>query len=804
MNPISSNLNMELNLNTTGNTSLPKGNIWLKGLFGVEKENIRVDKNGVISQTLHPAAFGDKLNHPYITTDFSESQVEMITPPLPSIHETLGFLETIHDIVSLELDNEYLWPQSIPPILPDEDQIPIAQYSTGGSKEEAYREKLAKKYGKKKQVISGIHFNISLNDTLLNMLYQHTSQAIPFESFKDEVYLKMTRQLLRHRWLYLLIFGSSPIVDPTYELKCCDLPIYFTSKTRGLSLRNSCFGYGNIEDLYPDYSSAKEYLQSIEQMVKEGTLTATKELYASVRPKFTPNSQTISYLEARFVDINPLSKIGLTADMLHFIHLLVIYGLLTDEQDNFAPKFQAVANLNQGNISLHGLNEDIPFTTENGSVINAWDEAKQIILGMMDLYSTLEMDAPDYFDSLKYAREMILHPEQRIVQQILSETDIKGFIPFHLEKAKDYLQQSKQNTYNFKGLEDMELSTQLLLREAVRRGIAFDILDKAENFIRLKRDDNTQYVRQATKTSLDNYASILAMENKVITKLILEEHGIRVPKGLDYSDKISAKADFIYFKDKPVVIKPKSTNFGLGITIIKSNTDSRIFERAIDIAFDCDSSILIEEFIEGKEFRIFVMNNEVVGILHRVPANVTGNGILSIRELVVEKNKDPLRGKGYHTPLEKIQLNEAESMFLKAQGKDFETIPGDNEKVFLRENSNISTGGDSIDFTDDIPDSYKEIAVQAAKALGVKITGLDMIIPDYTQEATNENYAIIELNFNPAIHIHCHPYKGKNRKLNEKLLDILGFPLMVETQTAIPKRRICLKFECCELIRNFK
>ena len=793
---------MKLNLNFTNITPSLKGNIWLKGLFGVEKVNIRVDKNGVISQTPHPAVFGDKLNHPYITTDFSESQVEMITPPLPNIQETLGFLETIHDIVSLELEDEYLWPQSIPPILPSEDQIPVAQYSNEGSEEKVYREKLAEKYGKKKQVISGIHFNISLNENLLSMLYQNTAQEIPFESFQNEIYLKITRQLLRNRWLYLLIFGSSPIVDPTYELKCCDLPVYFNSKTRGLSLRNSCFGYGNIEDLYPDYQSTTEYLHSIEQMVHNGTLTATKELYASVRPKFTTDSNTISYVEARFLDINPLSKIGLNENMLHFIHLLVIYGLLTNEQDNFDPKFQAIANLNHSNVSLYGLNEDIPFMTEQGSVINAWNEANRIIQGMLDVYSTLEIDNIDYFDSLKYAREMILHPEQRIAQKILNKTDIIGFIPFHLEIAKEYLQLSKQNTYNFKGLEDMELSTQLLLREAVRRGIAFDILDKAENFIRLKRNETIQYVRQATKTSLDNYASILAMENKVITKQILEEHGIRVPKGFNYPDRISAKADYLYFKDRAVVIKPKSTNFGLGITIIKHNSDKLIYERAIDIAFDCDSSILIEEFIEGKEFRIFVMNDEVVGILHRVPANVTGNGIQSIRELVVEKNKDPLRGKGYHTPLEKIQLGEAELIFLKSQGKDFESIPIEHEKVFLRENSNISTGGDSIDFTDDIPDSYKVIAVQAAQALGVKITGLDMIIPDYTQEATSENYAIIELNFNPAIHIHCHPYKGKNRKLNEKLLDVLGFPLISEPQTMAQKRRICLKFECCELIRE--
>ena len=349
---------------------------------------------------------------------------------------------------------------------------------------------------------------------------------------------------------------------------------------------------------------------------------------------------------------------------------------------------------------------------------------------------------------------------------------------------------------------DMELSTQLVLREAVRRGVAFDILDRDENFIRLKRDENIQYVRQATKTSLDNYASILAMENKVVTKHILSEHGIRVPVGLDYTDSTMAKADFQYFRNKAVVIKPKSTNFGLGITIIKNNDDVRIFERAIDIAFEADQSILIEEFIEGKEFRIFVMNDEVAAILQRVPANVTGDGIHSIRELVAEKNKDPLRGKGYHTPLEKIQLGEAELMFLKAQNKDFDTIPLENETVFLRENSNISTGGDSIDFTDDIPESYKKIAVKAAQALDVKITGLDMIIPDYTQEAGDDNYAIIELNFNPAIHIHCHPYKGENRKLNEKLLDMLGYPIVTETLTVSPKRAICIKLECCELIKN--
>ena len=224
-----------------------------------------------------------------------------------------------------------------------------------------------------------------------------------------------------------------------------------------------------------------------------------------------------------------------------------------------------------------------------------------------------------------------------------------------------------------------------------------------------------------------------------------------------------------------MVIKPNQTNFGIGITIIKENNDEAIFQRAVDIAFENDSTILIEEFIEGKEFRVFVIGDEVVGILHRDPANVTGDGKLSIRELVQIKNQDPLRGKGYRTPLEKILLGEAESIFLNSQKKNFDTVPLSGEVVYLRENSNISTGGDSIDYTDDIPESYKQIAVKAASALNVRITGLDMIIKDHTQNANRDNYSIIELNFNPAIHIHCHPYKGKNRKLNEKLMDVLGY-----------------------------
>jgi glutamate--cysteine ligase len=750
-----------------------KGNIWLDGLFGIEKENIRVDKDGNLSQTPHPKVFGNKLKHPYITTDFSESQIEMITPPLNDIKQTLGFLETIHDIVSLELTDEYLWPQSIPPILPDDKQIPIAQYDEEGREAQQYRELLAQKYGPKNQLFSGIHFNISFGEKLLQMLYRQMNSALSYEAFKDEVYLKTTRQLLRLRWLYVLLYGNSPVVDSSLELKCKRSPFSIDNHVIGLSIRNSCYGYQNIGELYPDYSSVKNFKQSIDKMVQEGRLASSKELYSSVRPKFIKDPSHISYVEIRFIDIDPLAKAGITEEALYFLHALALYGLITEEPDNFDAKAQSRANDYHGCVALYGLNPTPGAYDKNGEDI--WQKAEKYILEMTGLFQKLSVTKNEYSAALELAAELIKNPTQRRVYGVLEGILKIGYVPFHLEKARNYLNESRQKDYNFIGLEDMELSTQLLLREAVKRGVLFEVLDQKENFVRLNQNGNTQYVKQATKTSLDNYASILTMENKLITKKILENAEIRVPKGLEYTQTELAKSDFLLFKGKPVVIKPNQTNFGIGITILKENADEAIFNRAVDIAFEHDPTILIEEFIEGKEFRFFVIGNEVVGILHRVPANVTGNGMNSIEELVHLKNQDPLRGKGYRTPLEKIQLGEAETIFLKSQQKNFNDIPASGEIVFLRENSNISTGGDSIDFTDNIPDSYKQIAVKAASALNVKITGLDMIIQDLSEEASSANYAIIELNFNPAIHIHCHPFKGKNRKLNEKLMDVLGY-----------------------------
>ncbi len=326
-----------------------------------------------------------------------------------------------------------------------------------------------------------------------------------------------------------------------------------------------------------------------------------------------------------------------------------------------------------------------------------------------------------------------------------------------------------------KGYEALELSTQMIIKEAMNRNIEIEVLDWDDNFIRLKKGGRIEYLKQATRTSIDTYISPLIMENKEVTKLILREKGLSVPDGVTIKNSEDYKTKLLRFQGKDIVIKPKSTNFGQGVVILKNPYKEYDVLNALEQAFQYDHSVLIEEFISGKEYRFLVIGNEVAAILHRVPANVTGDGKHTIAELIEEKNKDPLRGKGYVRPLEKIALDHIEKDFLAYQGKAFNTIPENNEIVYLRENSNISTGGDSIDFTDAIIDEYKKIAVEAAKAVGAKICGADIIIRDIKESPTNVNHSIIELNFNPALHIHDFPYKGKNRHVEKKVLEILGF-----------------------------
>lgn len=760
-------------------TSNLQQDIW-RGNFGLEKENNRVDANGKLALTPHPKAFGSKMENPYIKTDFSESQIEMITPVFEKIDEAYQFLETIHDIVTLALNDEYLWPSSNPPALPDDEEIPIALMND--SSEDSYRIQLAEKYGRKRQLISGVHYNFSFNEEFLKKLYTAQNIDKNFRDFKDSIYLKVARNVLKYRWLLIYLTGASPVFNKTYIDKCVELSEHFDEESHFFpnmnSLRNSVCGYRNEKLLCVSYDSVEDYVRDLQALVESKELLNVREYYSPVRIKPAKGKELnqallqdgIAYLELRMIDLNPLYKTGINKESLQFIHLFLVFMMLM-EDGKFGEEEQKVAALNHDSLIMNGLQGRLFGDNESKVTLEA--KALAVINEMEQMLQLLGYGDETFTRLLDKEQQKIENPELSFSAIVKSEIQQASYLAYHLDKAKLYAKESKASGYQFIGYEDLELSTQLLLKAAVKRGISFEFLDREENFILLQKGDQKEYVKQATKTSLDSYSTVLIMENKVVTKKVLEKYGIRVPEGKVFNNLDLALADYRTYHNKPIVIKPKSTNFGLGITIFAKDFSQEDYQKAFEMAFEYDQTVLLEEFMTGKEYRFLVMGDEVVGILHRVPANVIGDGIHTIEQLVHEKNKDPLRGKGYKTPLERIQLGEVEKMFLKQQSKNIADIPGMGEVVYLRENSNISTGGDSIDFTDEIPESYKKIAIQSAKAAGATFCGVDMMIDDITQDATDANYSIIEINFNPAIHIHCYPYKGQNRKADEKILDLL-------------------------------
>lgn len=754
-----------------------------KGRFGIEKESVRVNENGELATTPHPEIFGEKIENPYITVDFSESQIEMITPTVNSVEKAYDFLRNIHEIVATNLKDEYLWSQSVPPILPSEELIPLGKFPQNKELEK-YREKLALKYGRKKQLLSGIHFNFSFDDEFLKELYELSKEKTSFKEFKNNIYLKISRNYFKYGWMIIYLLGASPVIHETYLQKCIDKMKKFTDDTyyfeNLVSFRNGSCGYRNEKDFFVNYENVDKYVESLEKLIEKESISSAKEYYSPIRLK-TKNSKEIlkelknsgiEYLEFRSIDLNPFSEIGIEKVDLEFLHLFILFLFLKDDEP-FEEKDYFRYLKNQEILANRGNSDEFRLICCEDKSVSPKEYSMVILEEIERHLKNIGVFTSKDESTLQYQKNKVLS-NTLYSDLVLKGVRTKGFVKFHIDKAKKFLLEMKKTPYTLKGFEDLELSTQILLKAAIKNGVKFEILDRDENFVYLEKNGKVEYVKQATKTSLDSYVTMLIMENKVVTKKVLEKENIIVPQGKDYFNIEEAKSDYRKY-GAGTVIKPKSTNFGLGITIFKEEFSKEDYEKALEIAFKEDNSILIEKFVKGKEYRIFVIGDEVVGILHRVPANVRGDGERSIKELVEEKNLDPLRGIGYKTPLEKIKLEDPEKLFLKGQGLTMEYIPKKDEVVYLRENSNISTGGDSLDYTDDILDTYKEIAIKASKAVGARICGVDMMIEDIKNPNPKDNYAIIELNFNPAIHIHCYPYKGKNRNLGEKILKALGY-----------------------------
>ncbi|MFP5406404.1 MAG: glutamate--cysteine ligase, partial [Gammaproteobacteria bacterium] len=352
---------------------------------GIEKESLRARADGTLADTPHPEALGSALTHPRVTTDFSESQVEMITGVHTTARACLAELTEIHQVVYRRIGDEILWSASMPCGLPADDQIPIGQYgrSNVGRAKTIYRNGLAHRYGRRMQTISGIHYNFSLPETGWAHLQRTDGVDVPERAYRTAAYFSLIRNFRRRSWLLLYLFGASPAVcrsfldDRPHELQ--DLSIDTLYLPHATSLRMGPLGYQSnaqaslavsfnclesysaslshaLQDPYPPYEAIGLRDGDDYRQLATTLLQIENEFYGTIRPKRTIRSgerplralaeRGVEYVEVRCLDIDPFDPVGIPPDTVRFLDVFLLHCLL-DESPPDTPQEIAALSSNQ-------------------------------------------------------------------------------------------------------------------------------------------------------------------------------------------------------------------------------------------------------------------------------------------------------------------------------------------------------------------------------------------------------------------------------------------------------------------------
>jgi glutamate--cysteine ligase len=414
---------------------------------GIEKESLRVQASGSLALTPHPLALGSALTHPHITTDFSESQVELITGVHAGVQSCIDELQEIHQFTEGALNDEMLWVSSMPCCLPADDAIPIGRYgvSNVGRAKSVYRTGLGYRYGRRMQTISGIHYNWSLPDV------------------SSESYFGLIRNFRRYAFLLLYLFGASPAVCSSFvagrqhQLQSLGkdsmyLP-YATSLRMGrlgyqsdaqASLAvsyNGLQGYGDslhsaLTLPYPAYEAIGvqgtdgEYRQlatSLLQIENEfyGTIRPKRVIHAGERPLHALRERGVEYVEVRLMDLNPFEPLGISAQTMRFLDVFLVYCLLSDSPPDTPAEIAAIA-ANQQRVAERGREPGLQLQ-RGGSEISlaAWGNDLVQAMEPIALQFDTAHGATDYMVALQAAKLGLAQPETlpsaRVVQTIESE-----------------------------------------------------------------------------------------------------------------------------------------------------------------------------------------------------------------------------------------------------------------------------------------------------------------------------------------------------------------------------------------------
>ncbi len=412
----------------------------LEGSFGIEKESLRVDERGYLSHTKHPFQ-----NNPNIDRDFCENQVEIVTDICDSTDKLYAHLTELHNTListlgRLETGRELLWLFSSPPYIKSEKDIPVASFKGILKGKELYRQYLAKKYGSKKMLFSGIHFNFSFGEKLMNVCYSKYGKS-SYREYKDSVYLELAKKLMRYSWLTVYLTAASPIMDSSYFYEAVTGKTVITPYS---SVRCSDIGYWN--DFIPvlRYESVSAYTDSIVKYIDKGMLKSFSELYYPIRLKcvgenLPENFYTsgINHIELRTLDLNPLSPIGIKKEDIEFLHILILYLMsLDDEEFDDDEQLRAVNNVKSA--ARYDDNTMIKFY---GDTFSVKDCALKVLDNICKFFEKLCMSGPA--ENIEYQKDKILNNKR--YAEIIRNKFGDNFIEKGLQLSSDYAE--------FKGME---------------------------------------------------------------------------------------------------------------------------------------------------------------------------------------------------------------------------------------------------------------------------------------------------------------------------------------------------------------
>jgi glutamate--cysteine ligase len=355
-------------LNFLGHLSSPTNNTDTPNLLtqiqrGIEKESLRITPEGKLAQTPHPKSLGSPLTHPYITTDFSEALLELITPVSSSIEQTLDCLDQVHRAVYPQLENEQLWTASMPCVLEGDEKIPVAQYGSSNvaTMKTVYRKGLGHRYGRLMQTIAGIHYNFSLPDSLWLQLQQQDNDTRSLQDYKTDAYFNLIRNFKRWSWLLVYLFGASPSVCKSFltgrnhkletfdehslylpygtALRMGDLGYQSSAQDNLAICYNSLDNYTNtlraaITNKHADYDRIGLKTGDDYKQLSTALLQIENEFYSPIRPKRVTHSgetplgallsRGIEYIEVRCIDINPALPLGINAEQIRFLDCFLL------------------------------------------------------------------------------------------------------------------------------------------------------------------------------------------------------------------------------------------------------------------------------------------------------------------------------------------------------------------------------------------------------------------------------------------------------------------------------------------------